>query len=363
MAQAMQTLLNEAMKLERSQVLGAQPYERTFERRGYANGYKPKTVDTRLGRLELAVPQTRGVPFYPSALERGTRSERALKLAVAEMYLQGVSTRKVTAVMEQLCGREVTSMQVSRAMKALDDELAKWRERPLGETPYVQLDARYEKVRVNGTVVSCSLLIAQGITPDGHRTILGTSVSLSEAEVHWREFLASLQARGLHGVQLVTSDDHAGLRAALTARLPGVKWQRCQFHLAKNLLDHLPPNVPQEEASADLRAVFNAPNRAEADRLLGLMVSKYASVAKKLAAWLEANVPEGLTVFDFPAEHRRRLRTNNGLERLNREIKRRTRVASIFPNEGSLLRLATAVLMEIDDEWQTEKRYLPKATP
>ena len=362
MAQAMQVLFNEAMKLERSQVLGAQPYQRTSERRGYANGYKPKAVETRVGRLELAVPQTRGIAFYPTALERGTRSERALKLAVAEMYLQGVSTRKVTAVMEQLCGREVTSMQVSRAVQALDDELAKWRERSLGEIPYLQLDARYEKVRVGGTVVSCSLLIAVGVLPDGHRTILGVSVSLSEAEVHWREFLAGLQARGLHGVQLVTSDDHSGLRAALQARLSGVKWQRCQFHLAKNLFDHLPPNVPQEEASADLRAVFNAPNRVEADRLLGLTVSKYAPVAKKLAAWLEANVPEGLTVFDFPAEHRRRLRTNNGLERLNREIKRRTRVASIFPNEASLLRLATAVLMEIDDEWQTEKRYLPKAT-
>jgi transposase-like protein len=363
MAQAMQILLNEAMKLERSQVLGAQPYERTLERRGYANGYKPKTLETRVGRLELAVPQARGVPFYPTALERGTRSERALKLAVAEMYLQGVSTRKVSAVMEELCGREVTSMQVSRAVAALDDELAKWRDRPLGEIPYLQLDARYEKVRVGGTVVSCSLLVAVGVAPDGHRTILGVSVSLSEAEVHWRDFLAGLQARGLHGVRLVTSDDHAGLRAALQARLPGVKWQRCQFHLAKNLFDHLPPNVPQEEASADLRAVFNAPNRAEADRLLEFMVSKYAPTAKKLAAWLEENVPQGLTVFDFPAEHRRRLRTNNGLERLNREIKRRTRVASIFPNEPSLLRLATAVLMEIDDEWQTEKRYLPKQTP
>ena len=363
MAQAMQILLNEAMKLERSQVLGAQPYERTLERRGYANGYKPKTVETRVGRLALAVPQARGVPFYPTALERGTRSERALKLAVAEMYLQGVSTRKVSAVMEELCGREVTSMQVSRAVQSLDEELTKWRERPLDEIPYLQLDARYEKVRVGGTVVSCSLLIAVGVTTDGRRTILGVSVSLSEAEVHWREFLAGLQARGLHGVRLVTSDDHAGLRAALQARLPGVKWQRCQFHLAKNLLDHLPPNVPQEEASADLRAVFNAPNRAEADRLLELMVSKYVPTAKKLAAWLEENVPEGLTVFDFPAEHRRRLRTNNGLERLNREIKRRTRVASIFPNEASLLRLATAVLMETDDEWQTEKRYLPKANP
>jgi transposase-like protein len=362
MAQAMQTLLNEAMKLERSQVLEARPYERTPERRGYANGYKPKTLHTRVGTLELAVPKTRGVEFYPSVLERGTRSERALTLVVAEMYLQGVSTRKVTAVMEQLCGREVTSMQVSRAVQALDEELTKWRERPLGEIHYVLLDARYEKVRVGGTVVSCSLLIAVGITPDGQRTILGVSVSLSEAEVHWREFLAGLQARGLHGVRLITSDDHAGLRAALQARFTGVPWQRCQFHLAKNLFDHLPPNVSQPDASADLRAVFNAPNRVEAERLLGQMVSKYAPVAKKLATWLEENVPEGLTVFDFPAEHRRRLRTNNGLERLNREIKRRTRVASIFPNEASLLRLATAVLMETDDEWQTEKRYLPKAT-
>jgi len=362
LAQAMQTLVNEAMKLERSQVLDAWPYERTPQRRGYANGYKPKTLHARVGTLELAVPKARGVEFYPSALERGTRSERALALAVAEMYLQGVSTRKVTAVMEQFCGREVTSMQVSRAVQALDDELTKWRERPLGEIHYLLLDARYEKVRLGGTVVSCALLVAVGIAADGHRTILGVSVSLSEAEVHWREFLAGLQARGLHGVQLITSDDHSGLRAALAARFSGVKWQRCQFHLAKNLFDHLPPNVSQAEASADLRAVFNAPNRVEAERLLGLMVSKHAPTAKKLAAWLEQNVPEGLTVFDFPADHRRRLRTNNGLERLNREIKRRTRVASIFPNEASLLRLATAVLMETDDEWQTEKRYLPKAT-
>ncbi|MBX3649726.1 MAG: IS256 family transposase, partial [Rhodocyclaceae bacterium] len=358
MAQAMQTLLNEAMKLERSQALGAQPYERTPDRRGYANGFKAKSLRTRLGTLELAVPQARGIEFYPSALERGTRSERALAAAVAEMYLQGVSTRKVTAVMEQLCGREVTSMQVSRAVQTLDEELTAWRERPLAEVPYLFLDARYEKVRIGGTVVSCALLVAIGVQPDGRRSVLGLSVSLSEAEVHWREFLAGLQARGLHGVRLITSDDHAGLRAALQARFAGVPWQRCQFHLQQNLIDHLPPNVPQDEASRDLRSVFNAPNRAEADRLLGQMVSKHVTSAPKLAAWLEANVPEGLAVFAFPAEHRRRLRTNNALERLNRELKRRTRVASIFPNEASLLRLATAVLMETDDEWQTEKRYL-----
>lgn len=362
LAEAMQMLLNEAMKLERSQVLAARPYQRTAHRRGHANGFKPKTMQTRLGALELAVPQTRGVPFYPSALERGTRSERALAAAVAEMYLQGVSTRKVTAVMEQLCGLQVTAGQVSRIVQSLDEELTKWRERPLGEIVYLLLDARYEKVRVGGSVVTCALLVAAGITADGQRTILGLGVSLSEAEVHWREFLAGLQQRGLHGVRLVVGDDHPGLDKARQARLPGVPWQRCQFHLAQNLLDHLPAGLSQAEASADLRAVFNAANRTEADRLLGLMVEKYARSAPKLAAWLEANVPEGLTVFAFPLEHRRRLRTNNCLERLNREIKRRTRVATLFPNEDSLLRLAGAVLMEIDEEWQTEKRYLKKTS-
>lgn len=362
LAGARQILLNEAMKLERTAVLEAQPYERTPGRRGYANGFKDKTLRTRAGELHLKVPKTRGVEFYPTALERGARSERALKLAVAEMYLQGVSTRKVAAVMEELCGLDVTSSQVSRAVAALDEELAAWRDRPLGEIEYLLLDARYEKVRVGGSVASCALLVAVGITPDGRRTILGVSVSLSEAEVHWREFLADLQQRGLHGVKLVVSDDHKGLEAARTARLPGVPWQRCQFHLAKNMLDYLPRGLSPSEASADLRAVFNAANRAEADRLLALMVKKYESAAPKLAAWLEKNVPEGLTVFDFPLEHRRRLRTNNGLERLNREIKRRTRVATLFPNEASLLRLAAAVLMETDEEWQTEKRYLTKAT-
>lgn len=362
MARAMQLLVNEAMKLERCAALGAGPHERTPQRRGHANGFKPKTVQTRIGSLELRVPQTRGIEFYPSALERGQRSERALKLAIAEMYVQGVTTRKVTAVMQELCGLEVTSSQVSRAMQSLDAELATWRARPLGQMPYLLLDARYEKVRVNGVVVSCSLLVAIGITPDGRRTVLGVSVSLSEAEVHWRDFIAELQARGLHGVQLVVSDDHAGLRAALRARLPGVKWQRCQFHLAKNMLEYIPPSIAQPEVSAELRCVLDAPSLQEAERLLARMVEKYADRAPKLADWLEQNVPEGLTVMAFPLNQRKKLRTNNMLERLNRELKRRTRVATLFPNAASLLRLATAVLMETDEEWQTEKRYLPKPT-
>jgi transposase-like protein len=361
LAQAMELLMNEAMKIERTQALAARPYERTPARRGQANGFKPKTVQTRLGPLELAVPQTRGVSFYPSALEKGQRSERALTLALAEMYLQGVSTRKVKPILEQLCGAEVTSMQVSRATQKLDAELSQWRERALGEFVYLLLDARYEHVRIAGNVQTCALLVAIGITADGRRSVLGVSVSLSEAEIHWREFLASLQERGLHGTKLIVSDDHAGLKAALTARFVGVPWQRCQFHLAQNLLDHIPQGVSQTEASVELRSVFNAANRDEADRQLAQMVKKYKPLAPKLAAWLEANVPEGLAVFGVPANHRRKLRTNNCPERLNREIKRRTRVASVFPNEASLLRLATALLMETDEEWQSERRYLPKA--
>ncbi len=251
LADALRVLLNEVMKLERSAVLGAGPYQRAEGRTGHANGFKPKTVHTRVGALTLAVPQTRGVEFYPSALEKGLRSERALKLAVAEMYVQGVSTRRVAAVTEKLCGLEVTTAQVSRAAQALDEELEKWRSRPLGETPYLILDARYEKVRHGGQVRSCAVLVAIGIDPEGKRSVLGVSVSLSEAEAHWRDFLASLAARGLHGVRLVVSDAHGGLKPALDARLSGVPWQRCQFHLMKNALAFLPePSLrPQVVAS------------------------------------------------------------------------------------------------------------------
>jgi putative transposase len=358
MARAVGVLLNEVMKLERTHVLGAAPYQRSEQRTGYANGFKPKTLHTRLGAIEVRVPQTRGVEFYPSALEKGVRSERALKLAVAEMYVQGVSTRKVAAITEELCGLEVTSGQVSRAAKALDEELQEWRDRPLGETPYLILDARYEKVRHGGSVVSCAVLVAIGIDTEGKRSILGVSVSLSEAEAHWREFLASLQARGLHGVRMVTSDAHAGLKEALDARLSGVPWQRCQFHLMKNALAYVPKPSMQAEVVASIRAVFDAPDRAEADRQLDLAVKKHRAKAPKLAEWLEQNVPESLTVFTLPAGHRRRLRTSNMLERLNEEINRRTRVAGLFPNEGSALRLVSAVAMEISEDWETGRKYL-----
>ena len=358
MTQVLTVLLNEVMKLERAQALGAGPYERSEGRQGHANGFKPKTVQTRMGPITLAVPQARGIDFYPSALEKGVRSERALKLAVAEMYVQGVSTRKVAAITEQLCGTEISSAQVSRAAAALDAELKTWRDRPLGEMPYLILDARYEKVRHGGSVVSCAVLVAIGIDARGHRSILGTSVSLSEAEPHWRDFLASLQARGLHGVRLIASDAHAGLKEALRARFSGVPWQRCQFHLAQNAMAYVPKVAMRKEVGASLRAVFDAPDRAEAERQLDLAVKKYRTTAPRLAEWMEANVPEGLTAFALPSSHRRRLRTTNMLERINREIKRRTRVATLFPNEASALRLVSAVLMEISEEWETNRKYV-----
>ncbi len=362
MAQAIEILMNEAMKLKRADVLNAAPYERTDDRRGYANGFKPKTVNSRLGRLELKVPQTRGVGFYPSTLERGERSERALKLALAEMYVQGVSTRKVQKITQELCGLDVSSSQVSRAAALLDEELAAWRNRPLARIPYLILDARYEKVRHAGSVRDCAVLIAIGVLPDGKRSVLGVSVSLSEAEVHWREFLNSLIERGLHGVELITSDAHEGLRAARKACFNGVPWQRCQFHLMQNAMQYVPKVAMRAEAADDLRAVFNAPDRNEAERQLALAIEKYRQSAPKLASWMEDAVPEGLTVFALPSSHRRKLRTTNMLERLNKEIKRRTRVATLFPNEESLLRLTSAVLIETSEEWETGKTYLKLET-
>jgi putative transposase len=355
---ALRLLLNAAMLFEREHFLQAAPYERTAQRRDYANGFKPKSLRTRLGELDLRIPQVRSSEFYPSALERGTRSERALKLALAEMYVQGVSTRKVKAITEQLCGFEVSSSQVSRATAELDEHFKQWRERCLGEMAYVQVDARYEKVREGGLVIDEALLQAIGIDLEGRRHVLGLSVSRSEAEVHWREFLQRLVERGLSGVQLITSDAHTGLEAARKAVFPSVPYQRCQFHLQQNASQYVARIEQRKEVAADLRAVFNAPGRSEAERLLQATVKKYAQSAPRLSEWMEANIYQGLTVMSFPVEHQKRLRTTNLNERVNRELKRRTRVISVFPNAASLERLATAVLMEIDEDWQSGTRYL-----
>lgn len=353
----LRVLINQAMQAERARYLNAGQYERTEDRKGYANGFKPKTVRTRVGEITFAVPQVREGGFYPSALEKGLRSERALVIALAEMYVQGVSTRKVKAITEELCGVDVSSMQVSRAAAQLDDALQEWRERPLGEITYLYVDARYEKVREAGQVRDAAVLVASGITPQGERQILGVSVSLSEHETHWKAFLKGLKDRGLTGVKLVTSDDHEGLGAARRAVLGSVPWQRCQFHLQQNAGAYLPKQSMRLEVAADIRAMFNAPDRQIAEAFLHAAIQKYAVSAPRLSAWLEENLSEGFAVFDFPLEHRRSIRTTNSLERINKEIRRRTRVVGVFPNEASCLRLISALLMEISEEWQIGKHY------
>jgi len=356
-------ILNVAMQAERTEYLNAAPYQHTQERNGYANGFKPRTVRTRVGDITFAIPQVREGGFYPQALEKGLRSERALTLALAEMYVQGVSTRKVKAITEQLCGVEVSSAQVSRAAAEMDSELEKWRERPLGEYPYLFLDAYYEQVREDGQVRHLAVLVAVAINPAGKREILGVSVSLREHEVHWRSFLESLKKRGLGGVQLITSDDHAGLRAARLAVFGGIPWQRCQFHLQQNAQAYVPHKDMQAEVTEDIRTIFNAPDRTTAEAYLARTILKYEKNASRLSDWMANNLPEGLTVFSFPGGFRRLLRTTNGVERLHREVRRRTRVVSIFPNKASCLRLVSAVLSEISEEWLTGRTYITFQDP
>jgi transposase-like protein len=351
-------MVNEAMRIERENYLGARPYERSEDRQGHANGYKPKTVKTRVGEVTFDIPQVREGGFYPHSLEKGIRSERALLLTLAEMYVQGVSTRKVAAITEQLCGTQISASQVSRASQQLDEELEAWCNRPLGEVIYLYLDARYEKVRQAGNVRDAAILMASGVKRDGKRSILGISVSLSEAEAHWRAFLEGLVKRGLYGVQLIVSDDHAGMKAARKAVFTGVPWQRCQFHLQQNAQAYVPRVGMRREVAEDIRSMFNAPDRETAQIYLQKAVEKYAMLAPRLADWMEVNVPEGFTIFAFPRDHQRRLRTSNYLERLSQEIKRRTRIVRVFPNEQSCLRLVSAILMEIGEEWEFGRIYL-----
>ena len=353
-AQIVTTLMNLAMRTEREQFLGAGHYERGAERLGYANGYKPKTVDTTAGTLRLEVPKTAGSaePFYPQSLERGRRSCRAVMLAAAEMYVKGVSTRDVEKVLKEFGIEGMSSTQVSRATQLLDADLGVWRTRPLGRFRYLIVDARYEKTREHGVSGDCAVLTAIGVGDDGKRRVLGVSVALSEAEVHWRAFLESLVARGLQGVEFITADDHAGLKAARRAVLPGAIWQRCQFHIAQNAVHHAPNLAIRAAIGSELRNVWNAPSLEAAGTELKRIVSTYRQTASKLAVWLEAAVPEGLAVFKLPRLHQRRMRTSNPIERsIQQELKRRTRKIRVFPNDASLERLVTAVLVEIDEKW------------
>jgi len=352
-------LLNEAMKIEREEALKAAPYERNPERTGYANGFKDREYASRMGSLRIQIPQVRGLSFYPRCLEKGERCEKALKLAVAEMYIQGVSTRKVTAITEELCGFEISSTQVSRCAALLDEGLQKFRNRSLtGKYAYVYFDAEYEKIRHNNSVIDMATLVAIGVTEKGKREVLGISSRLSEAEVHWRGFFEELQRRGLSGVLLFISDAHAGMKAARRAVFPSVKWQRCQFHMAQNAQSYAPKESMKNEIGESLRRIFHSCDYAAAQEEKRKCIEKYKVSAPEFIKWLEDNLEEGLTCFGFPEAHRKKIRTVNGLERLNREIRRRTRVATLFPNVASCERLITAVLQDIHEEWITGKRYL-----
>jgi transposase-like protein len=260
-----------------------------------------------------------------------------------------------------MCGLEVTSVQVSRAAQQLDKEIELWRNRALGQTPHLILDARYEKVRVDGQVIDVAVLIGYGVDTNGCRRILGVSVELSEAEVHWRSFLESLVKRGLHGIKLIVSDDHSGLKAARKAVFPSIAWQRCQFHLQQNAQSYIAKKSDKKTIAAEIRAILNSEDLVEAERKLKILIAKYEDKNPRLSEWLEHAIPEGLSVFKMPTIQQKKLRTSNMAERVNQEVKRRTKVARIFPNIESLLRLVSAICMDIDEDWSTQtKRYLTK---
>ena len=354
----LELLLNSSMKIEREQCIGASPYERSERRKAYANGFKPKTFQTRMGALELEIPQVRGLQFYPRSIEKGCRSERALKAAIAEMYLRGVSTRKVADITEKLCGTEISSTQVSRVTQELDEEFEKFRNRPIDEICYLIVDALYLKIRHNGSVIDMAILLAYGVNLEGKREILGASASLSEAEVHWREFFKSLQGRGMRGLKLIVSDDHAGMKNARMSVFPSVPWQRCQFHLSQNAQAYAPKKSIKSDIAETMREIFNSSTLEMAQEMKRRAIEQYAKKAPEFAKWLEENLDEGLTIYQLPREHRKKLRTSNGIERVNKEIKRRTRVAVLFPNKESALRLVTGVIIEIHEEWITGRQYL-----
>lgn len=358
-ALTLERLFNELMIMQRTNHLNAHPYERTSERVDQANGFKPKQFNTRMGQLSLRIPQTRHTDFYPSCIEKGLRSERALFCAIAEMYIQGVSTRKVTKILDEMCGCQVSSTQVSRITTQLDDDIEAWRTRPLDEFTHLMMDARYEKVRYGGSIRDLAVIWAIGIRPDGYREVLGVTVSLSEAEIFWREFLKSLINRGLHGVQYIVSDDHNGLKNALKSVFPNVAWQRCQTHLARNAQDHVKLKANKDSVAQDIRDIFQSSSSHSAQNRLAQFIKEWSRSEPKLTSWAEDNIPQGFTVFEQHKKHRKHLRTTNPIERFNQELKRRSRVVRIFPNEASCLRLISAVLLEFHEDWINGWRVLP----
>ena len=360
LAEVVQMVLQEILEAEMTEHVGAAPYERAAGRKGHRNGHKPRALRTRVGTLNLLVPQDREGTFSTRLFARYQRNEKALCLALMEMYVEGVSTRKVKEVTEALCGTSFSKSLISSLAGSLDSELEAWRMRRLEAEayPYLFVDARYEKVRIDGRVVSQGVLIVSGVRDDGMREILGVEVADTESEATYQEMFRSLKGRGLSGVELVVSDDHGGLKAAIARHFQGASYQRCQVHYARNLLGMV-SYASRKELGADLRAIFAAPAREQALRLASSVANKWRKKGnEKVACHLEEHLEECLTCLSFPEGHRRRIRTTNGLERLNQEIKRRTRVVRIFPNREACLRLVSALAVEQSEEWVTGRRYL-----
>jgi transposase-like protein len=354
----MRVALQEVLEAEMDQTLGASKGERTSERLGYRSGHYGRTLITRVGKLELRVPQDRAGRFSTELFERYQRSERALVATLAEMYVQGVSTRKVKAITEELCGHAFSASSISAINKRLDESLKTFAERLLQEPfAYLILDARYEKVREAGVVMSQAVLIAVGIDWDGRRQILAVEMAGRESRSAWKDFLVRLKARGLKGVELVVSDDHAGLVAAIGEVIPEAAWQRCYVHFLRNALDHLPRKA-DDDCLQELRWIYDRRDLAEARADLAAWLAKWSSRYPRLTSWAEENIERTLTFFRLPRQHHKHLKSTNMLERLNEEIRRRTYVVRIFPNAESCLRLVRALAVETHENWMEANRYI-----
>ena len=350
-------VVQQVLQAEMTSFLGADSYERNAERRGWRNGFKPRVLKTRVGKLELLVPKDREGQFQTELFERYQRSEKALVLSMLQMYIEGVSTRKVSAITEALCGLEVSRSQVSALSERLDEELSAWRLRPLTKAyPYLVIDARYERIRRSGQVVSQGVLVAVGISADGYREVLGVWVAESESESSWGQVFGELKQRGLRGVRYVVSDDHRGMVRAIARHFQGALWQRCQVHFLRNALA-LCGTQQKPLVAALLKNITEAPTREAAMEAIRQATAELDKRAPKVARLLEEHGEEILAVYALPEAHRKQMRTTNLLERQNRELKRRTRIVRVFPNEQSCLRLVTALLMETNQEWM-ERLYL-----
>jgi transposase-like protein len=351
-------VLQEVLETEMDEALQAGKHERSAERLGYRSGYYRRGLVTRVGKLELRVPQDRQGHFSTAVFERYQRSEKALVAALAEMYIQGVSTRKVKAITEELCGHEFGADSISQINKKLDGELQRWAQRQLDEEyPYLIVDARYEKVREEGVIRSRAVLVALGINWDGRRQVLAVELAQRESANSWKEFLLGLKMRGLRGVLLAVSDDHPGLKKAIAEVLPEAYWQRCYVHFLRNALDYLPRKA-DDDCLLELRWLYDRRDLEEARRDLAAWLKRWQDKYPKLCAWVETNIEETFTFYRLPRQHHKHLKSTNMLERLNEELKRRTHVIRIFPDERSCLRLVRALAIETHEEWLESARYL-----